>query len=137
MKSNVHKGSHSVYSIYLHLVFVTKYRHKIINAEMLQRMAEVFQRVCGKNNSKALEVNGEADHVHLLIDLHPDNNISQLVASLKGASSRIIRAEFAELVGKVYSKPVFWSSSYYAASCGGAPIEKIKKYIATQDNPED
>jgi putative transposase len=137
MTSKPHKGSHSVYSIYLHLVFVTKYRRKIINADMLQRMAEVFQRVCNKNGSTMLEINGEADHVHLLVDLHPDNNIAQLVASLKGASSRIIRAEFAELVNQTYRKAVFWSGSYYAASCGGAPIEKIRKYIETQDAPAE
>lgn len=79
-----------------------------------------------------LEMNGEADHVHLMIDLHPDNNISQLVASLKGASSRIIRKEFAQEVSQFYSKPVFWSGSYYAASAGGAPLEKIKRYIESQ-----
>jgi putative transposase len=116
---------------------VTKYRRKIINAEMLQRMIEIFQRVCGKNNSKVLQINGEADHAHLLIDLHPDKNVSQLVASLKGASSRIIRAEFAEVISKIYSQPVFWSGSYYVASCGGALIEKTRKYIETQDEPED
>jgi len=137
MTSKAHKGSHSIYSIYLHLVFVTKYRRKIINAEMLQRMAEIFQRVCAKNGSKVLEIDGEVDHVHLLIDLHPDNNISQLVASLKGASSRIIRSEFAETINKTYVKPVFWSGSYYVASCGGAPIEKIRKYIETQDTPDE
>lgn len=135
MTSKPRKGSHSIYSIHLHLVFVTKYRRKIINAEMLQRMVEIFQRVCAKNSSKVLEINGEMDHVHLLIDLHPDNNISQLVASLKGASSRIIRSEFAEVINQTYSKPVFWSGSYYVASCGGAPIERIRRYIESQDSP--
>jgi putative transposase len=132
MQPNYHKGSHSVYSIYLHLVFVTKYRRKIITPEMVQTMSEVFQRVCVANKSKVLEINGEPDHVHLMIDLHPDNNISQLVASLKGASSRIVRKEFAEPLQKVYSKPVFWSSSYYASSAGGVPLERVKRYIQDQ-----
>jgi putative transposase len=74
----------------LHLVFVTKYRRKVIHAEMLQRMAEVLQCVCNKNGSTMLEINAEADHVHLWVDRHPDNNVSQLASNLKGASSRII-----------------------------------------------
>ncbi len=133
MQPKHHKGSHSIYSIYLHLVFVTKYRRKIITSEMVQTMSDVFQRVCVANKSKMLEINGEPDHVHLMIDLHPDNNISQLVASLKGASSRIIRKEFAEQLQPVYKKPVFWSSSYYASSAGGVPLERVKQYIQDQN----
>jgi len=126
------KGSHSVFSIYLHLVFVTKYRQKVIDDSMLQTMTDVFQRVCVANKSKVIEINGEPDHVHLLLDLHPDNNISQLVASLKGASSRIVRKQHSERLANFYTKPVFWSSSYYVSSAGGAPLERIKQYIDEQ-----
>ncbi|MGI0491791.1 IS200/IS605 family transposase [Alkalinema pantanalense CENA528] len=93
---------------------------------MIQTMAEVFQRVCIANQSKMLEINGEPDHVHLMVDLHPDNNISQLVASLKGASSRIVQKIY-------YGKPVFWSSSYYAASVGSVLLERVKQYIQNQN----
>ena len=130
-----HKGSHSVYSIHLHLVLVTKYRRKIITPPMMERMSDVFQNICKKKKSLMLDFNGEKDHVHLMIDLHPDNNISQLVASLKSASSRIIRKEFKSEVDRVYSKPVFWSGSYYIASCGGVTIERLRKYIEQQDSP--
>ena len=132
MQPSHRKGSHSVFSIYLHLVFVTKYRQKVIDDSMLQTMTEVFQRVCVANKSKVIEVDGEPDHVHLLLDLHPDNNISQLVASLKGASSRIVRKQHSERLARFYTKPVFWSSSYYVSSAGGAPLERIKQYIDGQ-----
>jgi putative transposase len=135
MKPN--RGSPSVYSIHLHLVLVTKYRRKVITSAMIARMAEVFQNICKKKKSLMLQFDGESDHVHLLIDLHPDNNISQLVASLKSASSRIIRKEFEIEVNKTYSKPVFWSGSYYIASCGGVTIERLRKYIDEQDTPSD
>ncbi|MDY6899276.1 MAG: IS200/IS605 family transposase [Cyanobacteriota bacterium] len=130
-----HKGSHSVYSIHFHLVLVTKYRRKIITLPMMERMGDVFQNICKKKKSLMLQFDGESDHVHLLLDLHPDNNISQLVASLKSASSRIIRKEFKSEVDQVYSKPVFWSGSYYIASCGGVTIERLRKYIEQQDSP--
>ena len=132
-----HQGSHSVYSIHLHLVLVTKYRRQIITSAMIERMSEVFQNICKKKKSLMLQFDGESDHVHLLIDLHPDNNIAQLVASLKSSSSRIIRKEFKSEVEKIYSKPVFWSSSYYIASCGGVTIERLRKYIEQQNTPTD
>ena len=84
-----------------------------------------------------LDFNGESDHIHVLLDVHPDNNISQLVASLKSASSRIIRKEFAEYLDQIYHKPVFWSGSYYVASCGGVTIERLRKYIEEQDTPDN
>ena len=99
---------------------------------MLQSMAEIFQRICKKKKSTMLQLDGESDHIHVLLDIHPDNNIAQLVASLKSASSRIIRKEFKGIVDKVYSKPVFWSGSYYIASSGGVTIERLKKYIDGQ-----
>jgi putative transposase len=98
-------------------------------------MAEVFQVVTRKNKSVILQVDAEEDHLHLLLDMHPDNNISNLVASLKSASSRVIRKEFETHLSKFYSKPVFWSGSYYIASSGGVTIEILKKYIEQQKRP--
>ena len=103
---------------------------------MLTRMAEVFQNVCKKNKSLMMQLDGEEDHVHLMLDLHPDNNISQLVSSLKAASSRVIRKNFEAEVNRVYSKSAFWSGSYYIATCGGVTIERLRKYIEQQDTPE-
>jgi putative transposase len=131
------KGSHSVFSIHLHLVFVTKYRRKTITAPILERLHEIFANVCIKTKCRLIEFSGEADHVHLLIDFHPDNNLSALVGSLKSASSRIIQKEFSEHLSTFSKKPVFWSSSYYVASTGGVPIEKIKQYIQSQEVSND
>lgn len=135
MKTQVEKGSHSVYSIHLHIVFVTKYRRKVITAPMLTRLREIFSKVCSAQKSNLLEFNGEEDHVHLLVTIAPDTLISQLVASLKAASSRLIRKEFAEHVNKFYWKPVFWHNSYCVISCGGAPLEIVKQYIDGQKQP--
>ena len=81
-------------------------------------------------------MDGESDQIHALLDINPDNNISQLVASLKSASSRIVRQEFKEAINKVYSQPVFWSGSYYIASSGGVTIERLKKYIDRREFDE-
>lgn len=107
-----------------------------MTAQMLDRIQEILANVCIKTKSRLIEFSGEADHIHLLADVHPDNNISALVGSLKSASSRIVRSEFANHLNRFYSKPVLWSGSYYVASTGGAPIEKIKAYIKSQEVPD-
>lgn len=130
---NLLKGSHSVFNIQLHIVFVTKYRKKVINEAMLACIREVFSRVCEKNNCLLKEFNAEADHVHLLADFHPDRNLADFIGSLKSASSRIVRSEFKEVVDKVYWKDKFWHDSYCVVSCGGAPLEIVNQYIRSQD----
>ncbi|GJD22242.1 hypothetical protein RIVM261_071980 [Rivularia sp. IAM M-261] len=100
---------------------------------MIDDMKEVFVRVLESNNSKLTDCNGEPDHVHLLIDLHPDNNISDLVASLKSASSRILRERYKSTIDKYYwGKAKLWHDSKCIVSCGGAPLETVKQYIQNQ-----
>lgn len=130
------KGSHSVFSLQLHMVFVTRYRRKVITSVMLERLREIFANICLKTKGHLTEFSGEADHVHLLVDFHPDNRLSALIGSMKSGSSRIIQKEFADDLSKTYKKPAFWSVSYYVASTGGAPIERVKAYIKSQEIPE-
>jgi len=132
---HIRKGSHSIFSVKLHFVFVTRYRRKAITAPMIERMREMFYQVCKTMDCELLEFDGEPDHVHLLVDFHPKNSIAAVAGSLKACASRAMRKEFAEHLAGFYSKPVFWSGSYYVASSGGAPIEVLKQYIKNQDSP--
>ncbi|MDJ0616471.1 MAG: IS200/IS605 family transposase [Calothrix sp. MO_192.B10] len=131
--TKLRRGSHVVFSIHLHIVFVTKYRHQVLTPNMIQDMKQVFERVLKANNSKLEDCNGEPDHVHLLIDLHPDNNISDLIASLKSASSRILRQKYRSQIDKHYwGKAKLWHDSKCVVSCGGAPLQIVKDYIQHQ-----
>ena len=103
---------------------------------MIERLREIFAKICEGQKSILVEFNGEADYVHLLVDTHPDNNIAKFIGSMKAASSRLMRKEFASTVKQVYWKPVFWSDSYCIISSGGAPIKVLKKYIQNQDTPD-
>jgi putative transposase len=130
------KGFRSVYSLTAHIVFVTKYRKKVINQTMLSKLAEIFKDTCTKWECTLVEFNGEADHVHLLIRYHPQIELSKFIANLKTVSSRLIRKEFESLLNKVYIKPVLWTGSYFVASCGGVTVEQLKKYVENQSTPE-
>ena len=126
-------GSHVVFRIHLHITFVTKYRRKVLTQPMLETMQPVLERVLAANQSILTEFNGEPDHVHLLIDMHPNNNISDLVSSLKSASSRILRQDYKEEIDRVYwGKAKLWHDSKCIVSCGGAPLEIVKQYIQEQ-----
>lgn len=131
--TQLRSGSHVVFSIQLHIVFVTKYRRKVFTEPMIVDMREVFRRVLTTNNSILEECNGEPDHVHLLVDMHPDNNISDLVASLKSASSRILREKYKPEIDRYYwGKAKLWHDSKCIVSCGGAPLQIVKEYIKDQ-----
>ena len=127
---------HCVYALHYHLVLVTKYRRKCITAPMLDRFCEIATARCEGWGGKLIEMNGESDHVHLLISLPPNLDLSGFVNNLKTTTSRLLRKEFADHLKKVYWKPVFWSRSYCVISCGGAPLSIIKQYIEQQAAPE-
>ncbi|MFM8455071.1 MAG: IS200/IS605 family transposase [Gammaproteobacteria bacterium] len=128
------RGRHIVFNMHAHLVFVTKYRRQVFSEKILKATTSIFSEVCKDFDAELLECNGEADHVHLLINYPPKISISKLVNSLKGVSSRILRKTFPE-IQKFYWKGVFWSPSYFAASCGGAPLDILKQYIEQQKSP--
>jgi putative transposase len=128
---DIRTGRHVVYSLHVHLVFVTKYRRQVLSALAIQDLAAIFAKVCNDFSAELKECNGEDDHVHLLVIYPPKMGISGLVNSLKGVSSRRLREIRPEVSGR-YSKGVLWSPSYFAASCGGAPLSIIAEYVRNQ-----
>ncbi len=115
--------------------FVTKYRRRVFDRATLSRLQEIVETVCIDFEAQLVEFDGEDDHVHLLVHYPPKVAISKLVNSLKGVSSRLLRQEFPDLA-KRYWRGVLWSPSYFAGSCGGAPISIIKQYIQRQQTPD-
>jgi putative transposase len=122
------------FRIAFHLVFVTKYRRKVFDAGAIQRLKVMFEKVCTDFEAQLVEMNGEAEHVHLLIHYPPKHSVSSMVNSLKGVSSRRLRIERPD-IEKRYWKNVLWSPSYFAASCGGAPLGIIQQYLEQQKTP--
>jgi putative transposase len=115
------------------LVFVTKYRHAVFTAVHLRRMEEIMRVVCADFEVELAEFNGEANHVHLLVNFPPKVALSRLVNSLKGVSSRRLRQEFPDLRRHYWRANRLWSGSYFAGSVGGAPISVLRQNIEQQD----
>ena len=113
------------------MVFVTKYRRDVLTAEHLDFLTPVFEKVCADFGADLTEFNGEDDHVHLLVEYPPQVQVSRLVNSLKGVSSRRLRQEFQMRTHRNH----LWSPSYFAVSCGGAPLSVIRQYVENQRRP--
>jgi putative transposase len=121
--------------LHAHLVFVTKYRHRVFSDTHLRRTEEVMRAVCADFETELVEFNGESNHVHLLVNFPPKVALSRLVNSLKGVSSRRLRQEFPELVRHYWRARRLWSGSYFAGSVGEAPISVLRQYIEQQNRP--
>jgi putative transposase len=103
---------------------------------VLNELREIFSDVCTDFEAELIEFEGEDDHVHLLVNYPPKVAVSALVNSLKGVSSRMIRKKnYPEIKNKLWGGAL-WSPSYFAGSCGGAPISIIRQYIEQQRTPE-
>lgn len=124
-------GRHVVYMLHVHLVFVTKYRRDVLPELAVSDLRNIFAKVCRDFGAELIECDGEDDHVHLLVHYPPKVAPSRLVNSLKGVSSRLLRENRPEITGR-YHKGVLWSPSYFAASCGGAPLSVVAEYVKSQ-----
>ncbi|MFE7213190.1 IS200/IS605 family transposase [Streptomyces sp. NPDC057611] len=129
------RGRHVVSAMHVHLVFVTKYRRGVLDDTMLSVCEDTMRKVCEDFGAELKEFNGEDDHVHLLVHYPPKVAVSKLVNSLKGVSARILRRDFTGRVNQAIMHGHFWSPSYFAASCGGAPLSIIRQYIEQQKRP--
>ena len=138
MKKDFVSKGRSVSDLKAHLVLTTKYRRKVLTAEMSDKLHEIFEALLDAWDCKIVEFNGEQDYIHLLFQYHPEIQLSKLVNSLKSVSSRKLRQEFLLELQKTYhNKKVLWNGSYFLASCGGVTISTLKKYIENQNAPSE
>mgnify|MGYP000883785339 FL=1 len=124
-------NNHSVFLLYYHLVLVVKYRRKVIDDAISNRLKEIFEYIQSNYNITLQEWNHDKDHVHILFKAHPNSEISKFLNSYKSASSRLIKKEFPQIRKSLW-KEYFWAKSFCLLTTGGAPIDIIKKYIESQ-----
>ncbi|MEK4326089.1 IS200/IS605 family transposase [Paenibacillus sp. FSL R7-0312] len=131
MSVKLDTNNHSVFSLHYHLVLVVKYRRKVIDDDISNRLQEIFESIQPNYNITLQEWKHDKDHVHILMKAHPNSDISKFLNAYKSASSRLIKKEFPVIRQQLW-KEYFWSRSYCLLTIGGAPIEVIRKYIESQ-----
>ena len=128
---NLDNNNHSVFLMYYHLVFVVKYRRKVINEAISDRLKEIFEYIAPNYNIDLQEWNHDGDHLHIIFKGQPNTELSKFINTYKSASSRLIKKEYSQIREKLW-KETFWSKNFCLLTTGGAPIEVIKKYIEKQ-----
>ncbi len=126
-ETDIRRGRHCVFLMHVHQVFVTKYRRQIFDHDATEKLRTYFSNVCADFEAELVEMDGEPDHVHLLINYPPKLAISR---------GRLLRRDRPDIAVRYYYKGVLWSPGYFASSCGGAPISVIRQYIEQQQTPD-
>lgn len=129
-------GSHTVFEIHLHLVWVTKYRKPILGGEVGLRARELIRQVCRDSEIEILKGHVSKDHVHLFVSIPPQIAVSRVVQKIKGKSSYKLLQEFSHL-RKVFWGRHVWARGYFCCSSGNVTDEMIKEYIENQRHEDD
>jgi putative transposase len=130
-RMDLDNNNHSVFLLYYHLVLVTKYRRKVIDDNISNRLKEIFEKIQDNYNITLKEWNHDKDHIHILFKAHPNTELSKFINAYKSASSRLIKKEYPKIKEQLW-KEYFWSRSYCLLTTGRVSMEVIKKYIEKQ-----
>ena len=124
-------NNHSVFLMYYHLVLVVKYRRKVIDDVISNRLKDMFEYIAPNYNITLQEWNHDKDYIHVLFKAQPNTELSKFINAYKSASSRLIKKEYQQIKQNLW-KEYFWSRSFCLLTTGNAPIEVIKRYIESQ-----
>ena len=133
--NNYLRKRYSVTKLVVHLVFTTKCRRKLFDGYMIGQLREAFESACENLECDLVEMDGEPDHVHLLVAYPPKLAVSVMVNNLKSISSRRLRILNTH-IPRQSNNGALWSRSYFASSAGGASIETLKEYVQSQATPD-
>ena len=128
-------GRHIVFSLQAHIVLVTKYRRGALSNRVREEIINAANDVAKRYEFKILDIDGEDDHIHLIVDYPPKLSLSKLVMVLKANTAKKVREQRFEEVESVLWGNHFWSPSYFVSSTGGASLEKVRRYVQDQRKP--
>ena len=127
------KSGHAVYDIKYHVIWVTKYRYKVLRGPIAVRARELIRQGCEARKITILQGSLGKDHIHLLLSCPPSMAPSKILQYLKGRSSRLLQDEFADLKKRYWGQHL-WARGYFCATVGTVTEEIIRNYIANQFN---
>jgi putative transposase len=132
---NTKKTRYSHYNLNYHLVWIPKYRRKILTGDIAQRLSELLRETADKNDIQILSESIQPDHVHLFVSAPPRLSPANIVNIFKGFSGRLLRQEFPSLLMKHHKERV-WTRTYYVGTAGSVSAETILNYIQEQEGGE-
>ena len=130
------KGAHTQYDIQLQLVWTTKYRYKILEGKIAERMRELIRQGCEVRGVKIIKGSVSKNHIHILVSIPPSISVSKLMQYLKGRSSKLLQDEFPELKKRYWGQHI-WATGYFIRTVGQVTNEMIKEYVENQKSSVD
>ena len=124
-------GAHTKHRIMYHIVWLPKYRKRVLEGVLAERIKNLIEECADINNWRIDELKIRPDHIHLLIQLRPNVSVSKAVQLFKGKSSRVIRAEF-PLLKEFFWGDSFWGDGFFVETVGQVNLNKVKAYIQSQ-----
>lgn len=124
-------GAHTRHRLLFHLVWIPKYRKKVLLGEVATRLRGLIEGTARENGWPLIELNIQSDHVHALLQLDPATSVSRAMQSLKGSSSIRLRREFPEIRRAIWGKSL-WADGFYATTVGATQEEVVRRYIREQ-----
>ncbi len=125
---NYTRGSHTVYHHRYHLVWITKYRYRVLSGQIQIRARELLARISEEIGVKIINGVLSKDHIHIFCSIPPHVSVSDYMKKLKGKSSYKLQKEFPELRKKYWGRH-FWGRGYYSTTSGNITDEIINNYI--------
>lgn len=129
--TKIHYGRGYVYSIQYHIIWCTKYRHKILADKIEKTLVELTNNIATQNGFTIQEINVDLDHIHLLIECTPQHYIPNMIKALKGVSARLLLKQYPELKEKLW-RGHLWNPSYFIATVSENTKEQIRNYMKSQ-----
>ena len=130
------KGAHTVHDLKYHLVWVTKYRYKVLQGEIAVRARDLIRQICMAREITIIKGHVNRDHVHLFVSAPPSLAVSKMMQYIKGKSSHMLQQEYPTLKKRYWGQHL-WARGYFCASSGAVTEEMVKAYIEQQDAPPD
>ena len=124
-------GAHTKHRVQLHLVWVPKYRKRLLKGKLATRLKHLLYEACKMNRWWISELSIQEEHVHLLIQISPRYSVAQVVQLMKGGTSRVLRQEHPEMEEFLWGDS-FWADGYFAETVGQINEEIVRKYIREQ-----
>jgi len=129
--NDMRKSSHVQYDLEYHIVWTTKYRYRVLQGKIAERLRELIRQSCNSMNVTIIKGSIGKEHVHILISCPPNISVSKIVQQLKGRTSGILLDENRDLKRKYWGQHL-WGTGYFCRSVGKVTEEIIKEYIENQ-----
>jgi putative transposase len=131
MDTSVQHTAHSAYQLHYHLVWIPRFRKKILIEPIESRLKSLFAEIAERYKFRILALEVMPDHVHLFVSAPPKYSPSELVQLFKGISSRVLGKEYPHILRRYYwgKNTALWSAGYYVGTAGNVSAEVIRRYI--------